>query len=154
MAKTVVANGKGYNDDPYNVISNPYGLAAGGHRQNSNFIQMLLDVLADASASLQDTSATSLTIGTGNKVFTLANNRPIPAGAYCFAIDDADPANFMFGQVSAHTTDQLTINVTLVGGSGTIADWIIQPSGPRGVAGADGAETPQLNLTSFFLSNA
>ena len=136
MAKTVVANGKGYNDDPYNAVSNPYGLAAGGHRQNSNFIQMLLDVLADASASLQDGSASSLTIGTGSKVFTLTNNRPIPAGVYCFAIDNANSSNLMFGQVTAHTTDQLTIDVSLTEGSGTVSDWIIQPTGPRGASAA------------------
>lgn len=140
MAKTVTVNGKAYNDDPYNAVSNPYGLAAGGHRQNSNFIQMLLDVLADASASLQDTSTTANDIGTGNKTFTLANGRPIPdGGIYAFAIDQDDSSKWMWGEVTDNTTNVITLNVSVTNGTGTgLTNWLIQPTGPQGAAGADG----------------
>ena len=45
----------------------------------------------------------------------------------------------MFGQVTAYAGTSLTINVTVAGGSGTHADWTIEPSGSVGPAGATGA---------------
>lgn len=46
----VTANGHTYNDGDWDAVENPRGLAKGGHRQNSNFINLLLDVLAQAKA--------------------------------------------------------------------------------------------------------
>jgi len=138
--KTVVVAGKPYNDGDWDAVDNPYGLGQGGHRQNNNFINLLLDLLSEASPALQDTSTTSLAIGTGSKTLTLANNRPIPEGADCYIIDAVTPANRMFGTVTDHTANQLTVNVTQAIGSGTHTSWIVQPTGPGGIAGADGAD--------------
>lgn len=139
MAQSITVNGNTYNDSPYDASTNPGGLANGGWRVDSKFITMLLDTLVDSSSSLQDTSTTSLTIGTGTKVLSLANNRPIPVGLYVFAIENGG-GGLMFGQVTDHTTNQLTVNVTYTEGAGTIADWVIQPTGPRGLPGLDGAD--------------
>lgn len=141
--RTVTVNGKGYNDGAYDASTNPYGLASGGHRQNNNLINMLLDVLGEASASLQDTSTTSLTIGLGSKgPITLANNRAIPEGAQVFIIDTDTPANWMFGEVTDHTDATITVDVTVKQGSGTDNAWTIQPAGARGAAGEEEWNTP------------
>lgn len=135
--REITVNGNTYNDGAYDPVTNTKGLANGGHRQNNNLINMLLDVLADASSPLLDSSVTSLTIGTGSKTLTLADNRPIPEGSYCFIIDTADPTKWMWGQVTDHTDDQLTVNVTSTNGAGAgIITWTIQPSGPQGPAGS------------------
>lgn len=134
--REITVNGNTYNDGAYDAVTNPYGLANGGHRQNNNLINMLLDVLADASSPLLDSSETSLTIGTGSKTVTLQDNRPIPAGAYCFLINTADPTKWMWGQVTDHTGASLTVDVTSTNGAGSgITTWTIQPSGPQGAAG-------------------
>lgn len=138
--KTVVVAGKAYNDGDWHAVDNPYGLGQGGHRQNNNFINLLLDLLSEAGPGLQDTSTTSLAVGTGSKTLTLANNRLIPEGIDCYIIDAATPSNRMFGTVTDHTSNQLTVNVTQTTGSGTHASWVIQPTGPRGAAGTDGAD--------------
>lgn len=138
--KTVVVAGKPYNDGDWHAVDNPYGLGQGGHRQNNNFINLLLDLLSEASPALQDASTTSLTVGTGSKTLTLTNNRPIPEGVDVYIIDSVTPANRMIGTVTDHTGSQLTVNVTLTAGSGTHASWIVQPTGPVGQTGADGAD--------------
>ena len=69
--REITVNGNTYNDGAYDPVTNPKGLANGGHRQNNNLINMLLDVLVDASAPLQDTSETSLAISIASKTVTL-----------------------------------------------------------------------------------
>lgn len=146
--REITVNGNTYNDGPYDAGTNPLGLANGGHRQNNNLINMLLDVLADASAPLLDTSTTSMTIGTGSKTPTLADNRPIAEGVYVYMIDADDPTNTMYGNVTDHTGAVLAVNVILTSGSGTHASWLIQPAGPRGAAGADYTANTSLNALS------
>lgn len=138
--KTVVVAGKAYNDGDWHAVDNPYGLGQGGHRQNNNFINLLLDLLSEASPGLQDTSTTSLAVGTGSKVLTLANNRPIPEGVDLYIIDAATPTNRMFGTVTDHTGAQITVNATQSFGSGTHTSWVVQPAGLGGAPGADGSD--------------
>ncbi len=138
--KTVVVAGKAYNDGDWHALDNPYGLGQGGHRQNNNFINLLLDLLSEASPGLQDTSTTSLAVGTGSKSLALANNRPIAQGVDVYIIASATPTNRMFGTVTDHTDSMLTVNVTQTAGSGTHASWVVQPTGPVGPAGADGTD--------------
>lgn len=142
MTVSITVNGITYNDGAWDPVTNPYGLANGGWRQNSNLINMLLDVLADASSGMVDTSSSSHTIGAGSKVFALNSNRAIAEGSPVFIIDTDTPTNFMWGQVTDHTGANLTVNVVYFEGSGTDNDWTIQPSGPRGTAGEVRAQTP------------
>lgn len=73
------------------------------------------------------TSTTSLTIGAGSKSLTIETGKLYSIGNFVVIASTANPANYMYGQVTAHnaTTGALTVNVISVGGSGTIAAWSI-----------------------------
>lgn len=90
--------------------------------------------------SLLATSSTSLAIGTGSKVFTVASGKSFQTGQYIMAVSTAAPTvDYMFGDITSYSSTTLTVNVTVIGGSGTHADWIISISGLRGPTGATGA---------------
>jgi len=78
---------------------------------------------------LTATSASSNTIGTGSKTFTLAESyRAFTAGSKVRVSETADPStNYMQGIVTSYndSTDELIVNVTDIGGSGTISAWSI-----------------------------
>jgi hypothetical protein len=86
------------------------------------------------------TSATSLTIGTGSKVFTTQLNLAYN-GARVRAASSANLANFMEG-VSTYSGTTLTMTCDLVGGSGTHADWLLSVAGQQGVVGPLGPVGP------------
>lgn len=92
------------------------------------------------AAKLSGTSTTSLEIEVASKVFTTQEDKFFDAGSFLLITSDADPANFMFGQVTSYSGTSLTVNVIAVGGSGTFADWTIRVSGVRGATGAQGAK--------------
>lgn len=83
------------------------------------------------------TSTTSFTIGTGSKVFTTQAGLAYLAGDRVRASSASGIANWMEGQVTAYAGTSLTVNVDLVGGSGTKTDWNI------GIAGNPGSQGPQ-----------
>ena len=56
--------------------------------------------------------------------------------------------NFMEGQITAYTTTTLTVNVDLVGGSGTFAAWTFDIAGQSGISGYSGSNGT--NGTSGF----
>ena len=73
-------------------------------------------------------SASSMTIGTGNKTFTVPSMRGAPivyAGQTLEVRSRANPANKMVGKVTGASGTALTLNITSVGGGGTFADWSI-----------------------------
>jgi hypothetical protein len=80
------------------------------------------------------TSTTSTLIGTGSKTFTIQTGKLFQVGGWVIVASQATPANYMHGQVTAHNsgTGSLTVNVTSIGGSGTLTDWLISLSGPMG----------------------
>lgn len=94
---------------------------------------------ASLAAGITDTSSTSLTIGTGSKVFTVSSGKQFQAGMFISAVSQANNANYMHGQVSSYSGTTLTINVLDIGGSGTLSDWNIAVSGSQGPQGATGA---------------
>lgn len=85
---------------------------------------------------LFSTSTSSVAIGTGSKSFTLATSVQITDGAFVLITDQANDANFMYGQVTSVVGLVYTVNVTTTGGSGTIAAWNFQVSGVRGADGS------------------
>lgn len=121
------------------------GLGNGGHRYR--FLPSLVNLVAmcqtavnaantavTSPASLSATSTTSLTIGTGSKSLTLAQTgKGFNVNSYVTIASTANPANFMFGQITAFTaaTGAMTVNVLSVGGSGTLASWSINNSQPN-----------------------
>lgn len=88
--------------------------------------------------ALTDVSTTSLAIGTGSKTFTASSGKSFRSGQFVTAASAAAPANYMFGQVTSYSGTTLIVNVTAVGGSGTLSDWNISVSGARGATGATG----------------
>jgi hypothetical protein len=104
---------------------------------------------AASAAKLEGTSTTSLAIGTGTKVFTTQTGKFFNAGAFLLITSDANPANFMAGQVTTYSGSTLTMNIDDIGGSGTLNDWTIRVSGKHGVDGGGLTDivndaTPQL----------
>ena len=77
------------------------------------------------------TSTTSLTIGTGSKVFTTQAGLAYTNGARVRATSAANAANWMEGTVSYSSTT-LTMTSDKVGGSGTHADWNLNVTGESG----------------------
>jgi len=153
----VIANGNTYSDD---------GTAAkdmqnGGHR--THLLPMLSDVLVDVAdaatdaatasaaatsaqnyaAALNGTSSTSVTIGTGSKAFTTQASKQFTVGVWLLIYSTANPANYMYGVVTAYASTSLTVDVQAVGGSGTLADWKIAVAGIRGATGATGPNYAQ-----------
>jgi len=95
-----------------------------------------------AAADYKGTSTTSLTIGTGSKVFTIEASKQFAAGQFILAKSDANPTvNFMHGVVVTYVGTTLTTTMTSVGGSGTFADWSLDISGPVGATGPAGPAT-------------
>lgn len=93
---------------------------------------------AASAASLNGTSATSLAIATGSKVFTTQAGKQFNVGAFVIAASAANVSNYMFGQVTAYSSTTLTVNVTVIGGSGTKTDWLISVAGSQGATGPAG----------------
>lgn len=94
---------------------------------------------AASAASLIGTSTTSLAIAVASKTFTTQSGKAFSAGRWVLCTSDADPTNYMHGQVTSYSGTTLIVNVTNIGGSGTLADWTISLSGTRGAVGATGA---------------
>ena len=107
------------------------GLGNGGHR--TRFVPAMGQVVAVANVLTQrlaansDTSSSSVAIGTGNKTFTTAGFYVWAVGMWVTITSGANPANYMFGQVTSYntSTEALVVDVDSVGGSGTLSDWTI-----------------------------
>lgn len=88
------------------------------------------------------TSASSITIGTGTKVFTTQAGLAYSAGALVRVSSRASLANYMDGNVVSYSGVTLTVNVTAVGGTGgPFVDWNINSLGATGATGPVGAVT-------------
>ncbi|HER27499.1 MAG TPA: hypothetical protein ENI69_10360, partial [Rhodospirillales bacterium] len=84
---------------------------------------------------LAGTSLTSLAIGIGSKVFTVQSGAALTVGQWLLISSDADPANYMHGQITAYSGTSLSVNITNFGGTGTLSDWSIRLSGTQGAKG-------------------
>ena len=91
------------------------------------------------------TSTTSVLIGTGAKSFVTQTGKQFQIGQPIRVANTVAPANYMDGQVTAYNsgTGALDVNVTAVGGSGTLAAWTISlvPGGGGSFATLVGVET-------------
>ena len=83
------------------------------------------------------TSTSSLLIAIGSKSFTTQTSEQYTAGVFLSAVSAANTANFMFGQVTSYNsgTGALVLDVQVIGGSGTYADWNLSLVGARGATG-------------------
>lgn len=91
--------------------------------------------------TLQGTSTTSNSIGTGSKSFTTDQHRSFYAGRYLLITSDSNPTTLrMSGIVTDYvpTTGELTVTIINSTGSGTYTDWTIRVSGDDGADGTNG----------------
>lgn len=90
------------------------------------FLDTVVAAVLRAANAGQTTSASSVTIGTGAKVFTLANARNWPPGTPVYIMAGTNPAtNIMYGTVTTEVSGVLTVEVVTVGGSGTFTSWTL-----------------------------
>lgn len=94
---------------------------------------------AQQANTLTSTSTTSTLIGTGSKIFVTQSGEQFITGQFVTIADSSTPANYMYGQVTSYSTTQLTVNVTSIGGGGTLASWNISLSGIKGDTGSLGS---------------
>lgn len=73
------------------------------------------------------TSATSNTVTTGSKSFTIELNKGFVAGQFIVAASTASPGNYLLGQVTSYNrlTGALVMNAVSIGGTGTFTAWSI-----------------------------
>jgi hypothetical protein len=89
------------------------------------------------ASAMHATSATEIGIAAGEQAFTLAETaRGWGIGARLRAASVTDPSNFMEGIATAYAGTSLTLDVDLVGGSGTHSDWAVNLTGEPGEDGA------------------
>lgn len=93
-----------------------------------------------AGPRLKTISATSHTIGTGSKTFTIPLNMSYSVGTWLTIASTASPSNYMVAQVTSYptTSPTITVNVVMAFGSGTFAAWSLNASGEPGQSGDDG----------------
>lgn len=96
------------------------------------------------AASLNGTSITATSIGTGSKSLTTQTGKQFSAGQWVMVVRAADVNAWMFGQIVSYNSGSgaLIVDVTVTNGAGTFSDWAIILSGARGATGATGAGIP------------
>jgi hypothetical protein len=103
-------------------------------------------------------SATSWTVGTGSKAFTVTAGQPLAVGMKVRVTRDAAPTTtYGDGVITGYSGTTLTVNITSVSGSGTHTDWTISPWGTvagvvKAVAGSMGVST--FDAASFAAMDA
>lgn len=97
---------------------------------------------AASVAALSATSVTSQAVATGAKTFVTQSGKLFVAGQFLQIASSANPANYMHGTVTSYAGTSLVMNITDIGGSGTLASWNISISGTQGPTGATGPSGP------------
>lgn len=140
VGKTLVVNSTGDGFDVGPSASDIAGASGNATAAADSATAAAASAVTSAAyaAALNGTSTTSLAIATGSKSFTTQASKQFAAGQFIMAVDAANNANFMHGQVISYSGTSLVIDVQSIGGSGTIADWKIYVSGNRGATGAAG----------------
>jgi hypothetical protein len=108
--------------------------------QGTNYVDGLPDAFEDfvthAGDIYNDTSTSSVAIGTGSKTFTVSSAKPYQAGTPLRIADSANPeTNFLDCIVTSYSGTTLVVNAFGYAGSGTIASWTINIGGAKTVDG-------------------
>jgi hypothetical protein len=82
------------------------------------------------------TSATSNSIGTGSKTFTIQSGKAFVSNQYVVIYQTTNTANAMLAQVTSYSGGTLVVNVVATGGSGAgITNWSIVLTNSQAAAG-------------------
>lgn len=111
----------------------PQGIQGIQGTQGIQGIQGNTGLTGATGAGYGGTSTTSLLIAVATKVFTTQAGLAYQVGNRMRASSAANGANYMEGFVSDYTGTNLTLDVVVVGGSGTLADWVFAIAGEPGV---------------------
>ena len=89
------------------------------------------------AAAINGTSASPITMGVGSKSLTTQTYKQFAVGQYVVIAYTSAPSTRMYGQVTGYTasTGALVVDVQLIYGAGTYANWTIGVAGDRGVEG-------------------
>lgn len=128
------------------------GLKAGGHR--TRFIPALVQMVAviqwavtfaqgivsavTIGVTTIGNSTTSLALTVASKSLTLETGKQFSVGQWVILASKANPSNQMMGNITAFNSGAgtMSVNVLLVGGSGSAADWTISLTPPGGALSA------------------
>lgn len=113
------------------------------------------DINANASqynVATSTTSTSSVLIGTGAKTFTVPAALGFVIGMTLRIANTS--ANFMTGEVTSYVGTTLIVNVTAVGGSGTLASWNISMAAVGASTAASVSNTPAGNISSTTVQGA
>ncbi|MBV8061059.1 MAG: hypothetical protein JO253_05995 [Alphaproteobacteria bacterium] len=115
-------------------------------------LRVFTSKLQGPAPTINGTSTTSMTIGTGSVTFTTQPNIAWVVGQQLDIASSASPANLMSGTLTAYTGTSATVNVTGTTGSGTFTSWNIGLTGLQGPQGNTGntgpvGPAPALKLT-------
>jgi len=108
---------------------------------------------AGSTPVISGTSLTSQTIGTGSFTFVTQANIAWVVGQWVTVSYSTTPSNYFYGQITAYSGTSLTVNVTVIGGSGTYASWVISISGVRGATGSPGAGSGTVTSVAVATAN-
>jgi hypothetical protein len=81
--------------------------------------------VSTVSATYATTSSSSVSIGTGSKVFSVASGLPYTGGETVRVTVNGDPSSYVQGQVISYIGSELIVNINATSGSGVYDDWII-----------------------------
>lgn len=98
---------------------------------NAQATEDFFDAIASGTLTdVQGVSASSVTIGYGTKNFTASTGKLWWPGQVLMALSSASSVNYMIGRVVSYdqAAGAMSLDVRVVGGSGTIASWLIQPA--------------------------
>lgn len=98
------------------------------------------------------TSSSSVLIGTGSKTFTISAGLGYVVGMTLRIANSS--ANFMTGEVTSYSSTTLVVNVTSVGGAGTLASWTISMAAVGASTAAAVSNTPAGNITATTVQAA
>ena len=108
---------------------------------------------AGSTPVISGTSLTSQTIGTGSFTFVTQANISLVVGQWVTVSYSTTPSNYFYGQITAYSGTSLTVNVTVISGSGTYASWVISISGVRGPTGSPGAGSGTVTSVAVATAN-
>jgi hypothetical protein len=110
------------------------------------------------AAALSGASVSSVAIATGAKSFVASTGKQWSAGQFLIIASAANARNYMHGTVASYNSNNgsLVMDITDIGGSGTLADWGINVSGTQGPTSTMTytARTANTQLTAADFSGA
>ena len=141
----------------YTRVDNSFSNPVLGTTISPTDADTFFDDVEVAMNSFIGTSTSSLAIGTGTKTFTTQLTKTFLPGTFVQALSQANPTtDYMYGSVTSYNpaTGALVLNVTAIGGSGTLADWGLVMAGAQGPVGLTGPGYAATSVSSQTIGSS